>query len=213
VTTFVTAAVPDPPDGAPGWQDDVDVLLHDSRAMDRDAEFSLFASAARAELERTAWYLTGDRHLAAELVQESLVRTYVAWPRARRSNPTAYARRVLANARIDLWRRRRREVLVAPDDVPDLPHDGAGLVVEQRDELVRALALLTVRQRRVVVLRYLMGLSEREVAADLGVTVGTVKTQASRGLRTLRSSLGDLGTAPQPPDGPGPHDTTTEDAR
>ena len=57
---------------------------------------------------------------------------------------------------------------------------------------MRALATLSTKQRRVVVLRYLVGLSEREVADDLGVTVGTVKTQASRGLATLRSTLGSL---------------------
>jgi len=159
---------------------------------DRDADFTAFATRAQAELGRTAWLLTGDVHAAAELVQIALVRTYTAWPRARAGDPTAYARRVMANARIDTWRRRRREVLVAPEAVPHTAGVDAGAAVEHRDELVRALAQLSPQQRRVVVLRYLVGLSERETADDLGVSAGTVKTQASRGLHRLRATLGDL---------------------
>jgi RNA polymerase sigma-70 factor (sigma-E family) len=172
--------------------DDPSVPLGAPAQGDRDAEFTAFATTAQAELGRMAWLLTGDVHLAAELVQTALVRTYTAWPRARAGDPLAYARRVLANARIDLWRRRRREVLVAPDDVPHQATADAGATVEHRDELVRALAELSPQQRRVVVLRYLVGLSEREVADDLGVSAGTVKTQASRGLHRLRASLGEL---------------------
>ncbi|MFI2753707.1 SigE family RNA polymerase sigma factor [Cellulomonas sp. P22] len=171
--------------------DDVDVRLVRATRGARDAEFTVFATAAQDDLGRMAWLLTGDTHAAAELVQVALVRTYVAWPRARERDPLAYARRVMANARIDVWRRRRREVLVAPEDVPDGFTAAQGAAVEDRDELVRALAALSTRQRRVVVLRYLMGLSEREVADDLGVSVGTVKSQASRGLRRLRTSLGE----------------------
>lgn len=159
------------------------------RPADRDAEFTAFATGARAELGRTAWLLTGDTHQAAELVQVALVRTYVAWPRARAGEPLAYARRVLANARIDGWRRRRREVLVAPADLPETaaPDDAAR---HERDRLARALATLSPGQRRVVVLRYFVGLSEQETADDLGVSTGTVKAQASRGLRRLREELG-----------------------
>jgi len=159
---------------------------------DRDTDFTAFATRAQAELGRTAWLLTGDVHAAAELVQTALVRTYTAWPRARAGDPMAYARRVMANARIDTWRRRRREVLVAPDEVPHTAGADAGAAVEHRDELVRALAQLSPQQRRVVVLRYLVGLSERETADDLGVSAGTVKTQASRGLHRLRATLGEL---------------------
>ncbi|MEN0129128.1 MAG: SigE family RNA polymerase sigma factor [Brevundimonas sp.] len=158
----------------------------------RDAEFTAFATAAQAELGRLAWLLTGDVHAAAELVQTTLVRTYTAWPRASAGDPLAYARRILANARIDLWRRRRREVLVAPEELPHRAGADESAAVVHRDELVRALAELSPQQRRVVVLRYLMGLSEREVADDLGVTTGTVKTQASRGLHRLRALMGEL---------------------
>lgn len=171
---------------------EIDIIHTGQSRTDQDEEFTAFVAAAKGELGKTAWLLTGDAHLAAELVQDALVRTYVAWPRARQNDPLAYARRVVANSRIDMWRRRRREVLRAPESFPDSARVDQSLVVEHRDELVRALAQLTTRQRRVVVLRYLVGLTEREVAADLGVSVGAVKSQASRGLSLLRAQLGPL---------------------
>jgi RNA polymerase sigma-70 factor (sigma-E family) len=189
MTVTVPGADPSGPPCPGAVADVVDVVPRSATATDRDAEFSAFASASSADLARTAWYLTGNGHLAGELVQEALVRTYVAWPRAREGDPLAYARRVLVHARIDLWRRRRREVLLAPEDVPEVARAGHTAGVEQRDQLARALATLSGRQRRVVVLRYFVGLSEREVADDLGVSVGAVKTHSSRGLRALRTAM------------------------
>ena len=149
----------------------------------RETEFTAFVRSATPALTRTAWLLCGDVHQADELVQSALVRTYLAWPRARERDPLAYARRALANQRIETWRRRRREVLVAPPDVPDpgRPSD--------------AERVASARQRRVVVLRHFEGLSEREVADDLGISVGTVKSTASRSLARLRDVMGDLDDA------------------
>ncbi|MCL3860897.1 SigE family RNA polymerase sigma factor [Actinotalea sp. K2] len=141
------------------------------------------------QLARTAWLLCGDAHLADELVQQALVRTYLAWPRARQGDPLAYARRTLANLRIDLWRRRRREVLTAPAEMPEGGHASGADRHAERDELVRALATLSTRQRRIVVLRHFVGMTDAEVADDLGVSVGTVKSTASRGLVRLRTVL------------------------
>lgn len=179
--------------------DDVAVLpLAGEAGTGRDAEFTAYFTAARQrQLAETAWLLTGDVHRAEELAQQALVKTYVAWSSARRVEPLAYARRVLANARIDTWRRRRREVLTDATGMPD----GVGAElhdqVDDRDLLVRALRALGPRQRAVVVLRYVVGLSEQEVAADLGISTGTVKSQASRGLATLREELGgSAGTTP-----------------
>ncbi len=157
----------------------------------RDDEFAAFMVGAAPALARTAWLLCGDAHQADELVQQALVRTYLAWDRAREREPLAYARRVLANQRVTTWRRRRREVLLGPAGMPETPVSGAQDAHADRDQLVRALALLTPRQRRVVVLRHLEGLSEKEVADDLGVSVGTVKSTASRALVTLRGALQD----------------------
>ncbi|WP_307793762.1 SigE family RNA polymerase sigma factor [Actinotalea soli] len=157
---------------------------------ERDAEFAAFMGADAGALLHTAWLLCGDAHRAEELTQQALVSTYLAWPRARETDPLAYARRTLANARIDTWRRRRREVLAAPDALPEGQADGHEATVGDRDQLVRALRSLPVRQRRILVLRHMVGLSETEVADDLGVSVGTVKSTASRALARLRSEIG-----------------------
>lgn len=162
----------------------------DGGRADRDGEFTAFVRRHQQDLLRTAWLLVGDTHRAEEMTQQALVRTYGAWSRARR-DPLAYARRVLVNLRIDTWRRRRREVLVAPEDVPDGPGPDPSTADRSadRDQLVRALALLSPRQRRVVVLRHFVGLPEQEVADDLGVSVGTVKSTSSRALADLRRAL------------------------
>lgn len=166
------------------------VVISKSRAdVDADEEFAAFMAEAIPALSRTAWLLCGDVHRAEELVQQALTRTYLAWPKARQRDPLAYTRRTLTNLRIDSWRRHRREVLTAPADVPEGRVESGVEQHADRDQLVRALATLTPRQRRVVVLRHLEGLSEREVADDLGVSVGTVKSTASRGLGQLRTAL------------------------
>lgn len=148
--------------------------------------------ANQDDLLRTAWFLVGDAGRAEELTQQALVRTYVAWPRARR-DPLAYTRRVLVNLRTDTWRRRRRETLVNSRDLPDglVPQDPG---VEDRDQLARLLEVLSARQRRVVVLRYFLDLSESEVADELNISVGTVKSTASRALAALRQTQPEMTT-------------------
>lgn len=169
----------------------------DGPTATRPEDFSAFVAAAGPSLLRTAWLLTGDAHRAEELVQDALVRTYVAWSRVRDGDPTAYARRIVVNARVDSWRRRRREHLVA--DVPEQAgsHDVEGGVA-RRDTLVRALAVLSARERRVVVLRYWLDLSEAQVADELGVSLGTVKSTASRALAKVRVAAPDLAAGADP---------------
>lgn len=154
-----------------------------------EAAFTAFVAESGPRLRRTARLLCGDEHRAEELVQQTLVKTYLAWPRAQATDPEAYARRVLANQRIDTWRKHRREVLTDPAEVPDAAVPPRDDYAADRDEVVRALLTLTARQRRIVVLRHLVGLTDAEVAADLGVSVGTVKSTASRGLAQLRHVL------------------------
>ena len=150
----------------------------------QDAEFTAFVRSASGSLTRTAWLLTGDGDLAAELVQEALVRTYLAWRRVRHGEASAYVRRVLVNLNIDRWRRRP----ATPSDDPDraVP-DRAEAVIDDRDEVVRMPASLPPQQRRVIVLRYYNDLSETDVADRLGISAGAVKSAASRGLATLRT--------------------------
>jgi len=170
-------------------------VLSPAGTWNRDAEFTAFMAEASPALARTAWLLCGDAHRAEELVQQALMRTYLAWSTARQRDPLAYTRRTLANLRIDTWRKNRREVLTS--DVPEVSVDGTADRHAERDRLIRALATLSARQRRIVVLRHLEGLSEREVADDLGVSLGTVKSTASRGLGQLRAALSDLSTDSQ----------------
>jgi RNA polymerase sigma-70 factor (sigma-E family) len=157
-----------------------------------EAEFASFVRATSAELGRVAWYLAGDRTRAEDLLQHAYLRTWSHWGRVRGTDPLAYTRRVLTNARIDAWRLGMREVLVREVLVREVP-EGAGAVAvsDERDALVRALRTLPAKQRRIVVLRHLAGLTEQEVAAELGVSLGTVKSAASRGLARLREVLGD----------------------
>jgi RNA polymerase sigma-70 factor (sigma-E family) len=161
----------------------------------RDDDFAAFATAARAPLARTAWLLTGSVPESEDLVQDALVQTYVAWRRAQPDDALAYARRVLVNRHIDRWRRRRREIAAwtrhgaDPEATPVATSDAA----DDRDVVVRLLQHLTPRERAVVVLRHYADLSEQQVARELGVSVGTVKSTASRAFAKLRNLWpGDL---------------------
>ena len=151
---------------------------------ERDAAFATFVEQATPSLMRTAWLLTGSTDAAHELVQASLVKTYAAWHRVRPEEAVGYARRVLVNHNTDTWRKRRGEQPVA--EPPEGPHhDGEG--ADHRDQIVRLLATLPAQQRRVVVLRYYSDLSEQATAEALGISVGAVKSAASRGLASLRT--------------------------
>jgi len=155
-----------------------------------DRDFDEFAAAAWPRLRRSAYLLTGDHHLAEDLTQTALVRTYAHWRRVRRADALAYARRVLVNANIDRLRRRRMLEVGDGDHGTDLgqvagrPDERA----DERDELVRLLLTLTDRERRVVVLRHYFDLSEREVAEELAIAPGTVKSTLARALAKLRVS-------------------------
>jgi RNA polymerase sigma-70 factor (sigma-E family) len=168
--------------------------------MGRRDDFAGFVSADATRLMRIAYLLTGDREAAEDLLQETLERVYVAWPRV--DNPFAYARAALASRAASRWRdraRRREAPLTEAADVAHARGDDSERIA-QRDELVRALTRLGPRQRAAVVLRYLEDLSEAETAAALGCSVGTVKSQTSRALARLRAVLDEPpDTAGRPP--------------
>lgn len=158
--------------------------------MDASAEddFRAFVVARTPVLLGTAYALTGDRGLAEDLLQTALLKTYRHWRAVRDfEHPDAYVRRVMANQQISWWRRRRIAESGLP--LPDRGSPDRRSGVEDRDELWRALRQLPPRTRAVVVLRYWEDLSETEVAKVLGCSVGSVKSQASRGLHRLRAVL------------------------
>lgn len=161
--------------------------------MDRDLEleFESFVQAQEPHLLRTAVLLTGDAGHAEDLLQEVLEKTYLRWGRIRAvEHPELYVRRTLVNSSIDRWRRLRsrvREVALGPRDVSGSAEPMA--LVDDRDLVLRALRAVPPRQRAVLVLRYWDDLSEAEIAQVLQCTVGTVKSQASRGLDRMRALM------------------------
>ena len=150
--------------------------------------FDEFVATRSPALLRTAYLLTGDHGLAEDLLQTALAKCWFAWGRID-GPPEPYVRRALATTYATWWRRRwRRErpTGVLPER-PAEPRDA----VEDRDALWRALGALPRRQRAVVVLRYYEDRAEAEVAALLGISVGTVRSQAAKALAKLRSSYPD----------------------
>jgi RNA polymerase sigma-70 factor (sigma-E family) len=164
------------------------------RGNSRDEEFTAYVTARRPHLRRTAYLLCGDWHLAEDLVQITLAKVYVAWPRIHRdTTPDAFTRRTLIRTHIDETRRPWHRTR-ADQELPD----GAqvdGLAVEDRDALMTALRALPDGQRRAVVLRHWLGLSVEDAARDLGCSTGTVKSQTARAVQRLREALEE----PSPP--------------
>jgi RNA polymerase sigma-70 factor (sigma-E family) len=166
--------------------------LGTGRAASRDADFSAYMLARKASLLRTAYLLTGDRHSAEDLVQVSLAKLYLAWDRVKdRGSIDGYLRRIMINENNSLWRRGWKKREYATDTIPDTS------MTDVYDEGTRAAVWAAVqtlprKARAVVVLRYYEQLSEAETAEALGISIGTVKSHASRALATLRERAPEL---------------------
>ena len=158
--------------------------------MPDDEDFRVFVQQWWAPFVRTAYLLTGDRGHAEDLVQSALEKTHRKWGRVRTmAAPEAYVRRAVINTAVS-WRRRRRvtEVTLLPGDT-DAASPDEFRRVDQRQQVVAALRQLPPRMRAALVLRYFEDLSEADVARALGCSVGTVKSQLSRGLDRLRGQV------------------------
>lgn len=161
----------------------------------RDCAYADFVRQRSHALLRSAFLLTGDQHLAEDLVQEALARTHRAWSRLEKpSNAEAYARKVMYHAQVSIWRRPKVAEVLPGDDLErhggstDDPAEAA----VRRVALRRALLSLSPKQRAVIVLRYFEDHTEVEAAQMLGVSVSTVKTQCGRALDRLRTLVPDL---------------------
>jgi RNA polymerase sigma-70 factor (sigma-E family) len=158
--------------------------------VSQESEFDDFVVARTPALSRTAYLLTGDAHLAEDLVQTALLQAARAWHRIG-DHPEAYVRRILYTQNISWWRRRRlQESPLHDHDRPTSSPD-----TDLRLTLEEALGRLTAKQRTVLVLRYFEDLTEAQTADQLGIGIGTVKSttrQALGRLRTLAPELADL---------------------
>jgi RNA polymerase sigma-70 factor (sigma-E family) len=155
-------------------------------SKDRE-QFREFMVSRWPGLVRLGYALTGDRWLAEDLAQTALARACTAWWRVSRADdPDAYVRRILINASNNRFRRQR-----PPQDTREVPEvvlaDPAAMA-DERSDLIAALRLLPPRQRAVIVLRYWGDMTDAQVAALLGCSEGTVRSQAWRALAKLRVS-------------------------
>ncbi|WP_251093170.1 SigE family RNA polymerase sigma factor [Streptomyces sp. Caat 7-52] len=161
----------------------------------RNEEFQSFMVGRWPRLMRTAFLLTGEQHAAEDLVQSTLEQVYVAWRRVGAADdPEAYVRRVMINAHARRHRRRLREFLAPKDDsglVREVADTGDRIAqADDRGALLTALAQLPARQREAVVLRYWEDLTETQTAEAMGCSVGTVKSNAAKGIAKLRAIPG-----------------------
>jgi RNA polymerase sigma-70 factor (sigma-E family) len=148
--------------------------------------FGDYVRARGGALLRAAQALTGNRADAEDLVQATLVKTYQSWNKI--TDPAAldtYVRRVMINTHISGWRRRRIDEYPT-DELPDSPAVDQTYDTELHELVQRAVDRLPRRMRAAVMLRYYDDMSEPEVAAALGVSVGTVKSTVARAVAKLR---------------------------
>lgn len=150
--------------------------------------FREFVATRSPALLRLAWMLTLDAGAAEDLLQTALARTWPHWDRVAAGRPEAYVRQVMVRT-AGSWRHRRWRGEVPAGRLPEVAGGDPTGGHDDRVVLAQALAALPPGQRQVVVLRYYADLSEQEVAGLVGCSVGTVKSQASKGLARLRAAL------------------------
>jgi RNA polymerase sigma-70 factor (sigma-E family) len=162
------------------------------------ASFAEFVAARSAALQRAAYLMVGDVGLAQDLVQEALVKTYVAWPRLRDpASVEAYTRKAITTTAIT-WFRRRAWAERPDNRAPDAAHPAVHEDIDERIWLWQCLLRLPVRQRVAIVLRYYEDLSEAATAEAMNCAVGTVKSQVAAGLTKLRAVVGNRQLPPEP---------------
>jgi RNA polymerase sigma-70 factor (sigma-E family) len=155
-----------------------------------DSDYLAYVHGRVTALRRTAYLLCGDAHEADDVVQETLTKLYVRWPRRHSvENLDAYVNTMLIRAFVD-GRRRGWWKVALTNRIPDRA-GAAEQPMEERSVVRAALAQLPPRQQAVLVLRFLCDRSVRDVAELLNCSEGTVKSQTSVGLHQLRKVLGD----------------------
>jgi RNA polymerase sigma-70 factor (sigma-E family) len=155
----------------------------------REAEFADYVSGRLASLRRLALLLCQDWQRADDLVQATITKLYVKWPKAvAAGNIDAYVRAIVVREFLDERRSSWVTRVTLSGEVPDLPSGAAEL--DSVLDLRAAMTTLPARQRATVVLRFYLDLSVDQTAQLLGCTAGTVKSQTAKALATLRRALG-----------------------
>ena len=158
----------------------------ESQAGEDDAAFRDYVLARGTALLRMAIMLTGNRADGEDLVQAALAKTYLAWDKINdRAALDAYVRRAMVNTHISWWRRRRVEEFPT-DELPDQVVADHARDSDMAEVVRQALDRLPQRMRAAVMLRYFEDMTEPEVAATLGISLGTVKSTVSRAVARLR---------------------------
>ena len=162
---------------------------------ERDDAFAALFASQRGPVLRLAYLITGDLELAEEVVADAFASMYARWRAGKVEEPDRYLRRAVVNQVRGRFRRnatrRRFEAARVPAAAADPSDEGFA----ERDRVQCALLGLPPGQRAVVALRFLDDRSEAQTAALLGISVGTVKSQAAHGLEHLRRALDDEGDA------------------
>jgi RNA polymerase sigma-70 factor (ECF subfamily) len=162
-------------------------LVGRAQRGDHDA-FAQLVDPALARLDAAARLILRDPELARDAVQEALIRAWRDLPGLR--DPArfdAWLRRLTVNSCLDLMRRRRRrpmEVELSPIDSP-APSDLSGALAD-RELVDSALRRLDPGHRAVVAMYYLLGMPLPEVAASLGIPLGTAKSRLHYALAAMR---------------------------
>ncbi|CAM3826869.1 SigE family RNA polymerase sigma factor [Nocardiopsis rhodophaea] len=162
------------------------VRVKDTTRRTRYEEFSGYVDERGPALLRMARSLTGNRADAEDLLQAALLKTFFAWDRI--NSPSArdgYVRRAMVNTQISEWRRKHLEIFPT-EEIPEQQIDDPTWKSDLADLLHRAIDRLPERQRAAVMLRYYEDMSEAQIAEQLGITVGTVKSTLSRAVAKLR---------------------------
>jgi RNA polymerase sigma-70 factor (sigma-E family) len=155
-----------------------------------DAAYLDYVHGRTPALRRVAYLLSGDTDQADDLVQETITKLYAQWLRISRvQNLDAYVHSMMVRVFLDEKRRGWWKVRLF-GSAPDRPAE-AGAALENRTVVRAALDRLPPRQQAVLVLRFLCDLPVADVAGILDCSPGTVKSQTSHGLTTLRKILGE----------------------
>jgi RNA polymerase sigma-70 factor (sigma-E family) len=156
-----------------------------------EAGFDAYVRQHAQSLCRAAFLLTGDHHLAEDLVQTALAKVALRWGRVvAKGEPTPYVRTVIVRTAI-AWRRRRWHGEVPTSPLPERAGAEHATSLDRRDRLHQALLQVPPRQRAALVLRFYEDLSVADTARTMRCSVGTVKSQTAKGLAHLRALLAE----------------------